>query len=811
MHSIPISFRIIIILFPILLLPMILPAQTVRVIDAETEKPLVGVNVYSKGYSSAGVTNSMGEINISGFEKSNVLIFRYIGYETDSLAYDELQAADFVVALQSRSLSMDDLVVSANRWQQNAKKVPMSIATVTPEQVQFQNPQTAADLLEVSGEVFVQKSQLGGGSPMLRGFATNRVLLSVDGVRMNNAIFRSGNLQNVISLDANSIGQTEVIFGPGSVIYGSDAIGGVMSFKTLQPKFSTGSKARITGNGMVRVSSANEERTGHVDVNIGLQKWAFLSSVTVSDYDAQRMGSNGPDDFLRRERVIRANGEDIVVDNDSPEDQLPTGFSQLNAMQKFRFRPNSRWDLNLDIHYSTTGDIPRFDRLIERRDGQFRKAEWFYGPQQWFMGNFHTSWFAQNSMFDNLKTTIAFQDYEESRKDRNFNSPLFRNREEEVKIFSANFDFQKEISPKGTLFYGLEGVLNWVDSDASVTNIETGETNPAQTRYPDGSTWQSYAGFINYEHDFSPRLNLTAGARYNQYLIDAPFSDRFFDFPFDEAENSEGALTGSLGSVFRPDESWKINAHISTGFRAPNIDDIGKVFDSEPGSVVVPNPNIDAEYAWNFEMGVRKSFGNQFSIDVTGFYTILNDALVRRDFTFNGQDSIRFDGTLSQVQALRNASDAWVWGIQGGIDWQATSAFSVKSRINFQEGEQEDENGNNFALRHVAPLFGRTQFILEPLGSKYKVELNLMYNGSIPFEDLAPSERGKPHLYATDENGNPFSPAWYTLNLKTSYQINEKVSVNFGLENMTDQRYRTYSSGIAAPGINAIAAIRASL
>jgi hemoglobin/transferrin/lactoferrin receptor protein len=119
---------------------------------------------------------------------------------------------------------LNEVVISANRWEQNLREVSSRVTKVGAQQIQFQNPQTAADLLGLSNQVFIQKSQLGGGSPMIRGFATNRVLLVVDGVRMNNAIFRSGNLQNVISLDANAIEETEVIFGPGSVMYGSDAI-----------------------------------------------------------------------------------------------------------------------------------------------------------------------------------------------------------------------------------------------------------------------------------------------------------------------------------------------------------------------------------------------------------------------------------------------------------------------------------------------------------------------------------------------------------------------------------------------------------
>ncbi|HMR57759.1 MAG TPA: TonB-dependent receptor plug domain-containing protein, partial [Cyclobacteriaceae bacterium] len=114
---------------------------------------------------------------------------------------------------------LDEVVVSVNRWEQNQREISTRVTKISPALIQLQNPQTSADMLGLSNQVFIQKSQLGGGSPMIRGFATNRVLLVIDGVRMNNAIFRSGNLQNVISLDANAIQNTEVVFGPGSVVY----------------------------------------------------------------------------------------------------------------------------------------------------------------------------------------------------------------------------------------------------------------------------------------------------------------------------------------------------------------------------------------------------------------------------------------------------------------------------------------------------------------------------------------------------------------------------------------------------------------
>lgn len=784
-------------------------SQTITVLDEESQKPLPGVNIFTPDRSVAAVTDKAGEAPGNKFQNAETIIFSFVGYQRIRLSYEELGNRDFTVELSQESISLDQMIVSSNRWRQSTREVPVSVAQVTPEEARLQNPQTAADLLGVSNEIFIQKSQMGGGSPMIRGFATNRVLLVVDGVRMNNAIFRGGNLQNVISLDANAIENTEIVLGPGSVTYGSDALGGVMSFNTLSPKLSLGDTPRIESNTLTRVASANWEKTGHFDLNLGYDKLGSVTSLTYSDYGNMRMGSDGPDDYQRPEYVRQGNGQDLVLTNKRPNIQKPTGYSQLNLMQKFRYRPTERMDLKLGVHYSTTSNLPRYDRLTERENGQFRKAEWYYGPQQWFMTNFDGTYYSDSELFDQLKTTVAFQDYEESRNDRGFRDPNFRNREEHVRAYSVNFDFEKQLTDESTLFYGLEGVVNKVYSKAHVTNINTGARSSASTRYPDDSTWQSYAAFLNYKNNLSDKWTITGGLRYNQYLVDADFTDRLVDFPFDKAELNRGALTGSVGAVFRPAESWQINAHVSTGFRAPNIDDIGKIFDSEPGSVIVPNPNLDPEYAYNAELGVQKIFAGKLKLDVAAFHTILDNAMARRDFTLGGRDSVMYDGTLSQVQAIQNVASARVYGIQASMEYQITPALNLSSHINFQEGEEEGENGRDVPVRHVAPTFGSTHLTYEP--GSWKLDFYADYNGEIPYSDLAPSERGKPHLYALNANNNPYAPSWYTLNAKVLYRISDTVTLNFGLENITDQRYRPYSSGIAAPGRNVIFGIRGHL
>lgn len=707
---------------------------------------------------------------------------------------------------------LNDVVVSANRWEQNLREVSSRITKITPQLIQFQNPQTSADLLGISNQVFIQKSQLGGGSPMIRGFATNRVLLVVDGVRMNNAIYRSGNLQNVISFDANAVEETEVIFGPGSVIYGSDAIGGVMDFHTLKPKLSVTDKVTFSGNAFGRYSSANTEKTGHLDFNIGLNKWAFTTSVSYGDYDDLKMGSNGPEEYTRPDYQVRdENGNDIAVTNPDPNVQVPSGYDQLNLMQKVRFKPSDILDISYGFHFSETSDVPRYDRLILKSGGGvFTSAEWYYGPQEWMMHSLNLLYTKSTSLFDQVKLTAAYQDYSESRHNRNFtggNRNRMTERFENVKALSFNLDFDKQLNGKSSLFYGAEFVNNKVGSTAQRRDIVTGALSPISTRYPDGSEWRSLAAYATLRHNLNEKVIVNAGARFNYVHTYAPYDTTFFDFPFTEATLKNSAVNWNLGLVYSPVETWKLYGNISTGFRAPNVDDIGKVFDSQPGSVVVPNPDLEPEYAYNFEAGFAGKLSKQITFDASAYYTLLTNAIVRGDYTFNGQDSIDYDGTLSNVLALQNITEVKVYGVQAALTIDFTSSLQLFSIINYQKGKEKSiEDGQYYSPTHVAPLFGTTQVRFKK--PKYQVMLYANYNGEIAYDDLALTERADSHLYAKDENGNPYAPSWFTLNLKGSYQLAKFVGLDAGLENIFDKRYRPYSSGITAPGRNFIATLR---
>jgi hemoglobin/transferrin/lactoferrin receptor protein len=790
------------------LCPLTLLGQTLVIKDKNTNAPIENVLIQNSTLTKVAMSNSKGQADISAFKEVEKIEIRRLGYKTEIVSYSALEQAGFVMLLTEANVSLDQVVIAATRWSQSKLDVPSRIINVSATDIALQNPQTAADLLGVSGEVFIQKSQQGGGSPMIRGFATNRLLYTVDGVRMNTAIFRSGNIQNVISLDPFAMENVQVLFGTGSIIYGSDALGGVMSFQTLTPQLSTEEKPLTAGKAVMRYSSANNEKTGHFDLNIGWKKWALVSSFSSNDFGDLRMGTNGQKEYLRTSYVQRQGNTDVVVTNEAPLVQKPSGYEQINLMQKIRFRPTEKWDFQYAFHYSATTSYSRYDRLLRLRSGQPRSAEWNYGPQIWMMNHLNITHYGDNKLYDQMSIRLAGQFFEESRIERDLNRPTRFIKVEKVKAYSANFDFVKTID-KHKFFYGGEAVINDVESFGTDENITNNTMVVGASRYPNAQ-WSSYAAYLNYQFRASEKLLLQGGVRYNQFGIEADFTNNlpFYPFPFSKANLNNGALTGSLGLVYNPSPDWSVHLNGATGFRSPNVDDIGKVFDSQPGSVVVPNPDLKAEYAYNAEIGIAKVLGEAVKIDVTAYYTLLNNALVRRNFTLNGQDSIVYNNSKSRVQAIQNAAKASVYGVQASLEIKTTSGFGFFSQFNYQKGEEELDDESTSPLRHAAPWFGMTR--LSYTIPKLNVQFYAMYSGEVSYNNLSAEGRATDYIYAIDANGRPYSPSWLTLNFKTLYQLNENLSLSAGIENLTDLRYRPYSSGIVAPGRNFILALRAN-
>jgi hemoglobin/transferrin/lactoferrin receptor protein len=742
------------------------------------------------------ISNANGKVTlVKEVELTDSITFQHSSFITLKLAFADILENKNVVLMDRKSISLKEFTVSANDWNEKVDELPLRVSSIHRDALSYQ-PGTSADLLANTGQLSVQKSQQGGGSPMFRGFAANSILLVYDGVRVNNAIFRSGNLQNIILFDAKAMESAEVLFGPGSIVYGSDALGGVIDFRTISPKYSNDSTLLISGVASLGLGTAAKEGNGHVHFSLANDTYSSFTSFSFSQFGDLRMGVNGPDDYLRPFYQDRISNKDTLITNSNDRDQVSSGYSQINIIQKFGLKLSEAVEMGLHFSFAQTTDVPRYDRLIQPSGAGLRYGEWYYGPNTWFDGGLSLYSEKKNRFFNQMKTRLDYQFYVESRHDRRFNSLEKNNRKETVNGINFNLDFIKDFSQKLQLYYGAELWYNLVGSEAFTENIETGVQTETSSRYPSNSDYLNGGAYAMLAYKMADKWMLKGGLRYTNIHISGDFDTTYFPYPETSFKQVNQALTPSIGVIFRRSSDLRIQANIGQGFRSPNLDDIAKVFDSSPGNVVVPNTSLAPEKVWSFDLGATWLVTSKVQLEASGFYTLLYDVMLREAYTFNGQDSIFYDGEYSRVEAIQNLGDGWIYGLEASVNFDLGRYFNIKGNIVYTQGE----DGNGDPLRHVTPLLSSIHFIYQ--SAVFRIDLNGVYNGSIDYENLAPSERDKAYLYAKDDEGNPYSPQWYTLNLQGSWFITKAIRFDLGLENVLNARYRTYSSGIAAAGIN---------
>ena len=278
-------------LFSCLLMASPASAQALQVLDGTSRQPVIGAVLSSKAPARQAATDSTGSVGLAGFPDSALVRVEHISYEPLRIRASALRKLDGPLLLWPRTTELDAFVFSASRFKEPRQDVPEQIDVLARKEIAFDAPQSTGDLLQNSGTVFVQKSQMGGGSPVIRGFEASRVLLVVDGVRMNNAIYRAGHLQDIMTMDPNALERIEVISGPASVVYGSDALGGVVHLMTRSTPFSDSAGTRLFhGGAYARYSTANDERTAHADISLGGHKLSSFTSITASDFGDLRQG-----------------------------------------------------------------------------------------------------------------------------------------------------------------------------------------------------------------------------------------------------------------------------------------------------------------------------------------------------------------------------------------------------------------------------------------------------------------------------------------------------------------------------------------
>lgn len=796
-------------------------AQEVKVLDKETGKPINNVNVFNEKQTFSFSTNENGTVDISSVGDTEELIFSHISYALIRIKKSTLKKKNNVLYLTRGSEQLDEVVLSIFKGKAKTNRIAEQVAVISARKIQELSPQTSADLLASIPGIKVQKSQFGGGSPVIRGMESNRVLLVVDGVRMNNAIYRKGHLQSSITVSPNQLDRTEVIFGPSSVVYGSDALGGVIHYYTKTPKLSEAGE--VNTSLFNRFSSVNNEITTNASVEIGSKKWASFTSISYSSFGDLKMGKNRSHGFSDWGKVFEysenldANFSTTATLNPDPNVQRNTGFNQADLLQKFFVPLSSKTDLKINFQYSTSSDIPRFDRLDEKFGGTLKFAEWYYGPQKRLLISPQISISPENGWMDTGVFTMAYQNVQESRIQRKFGSLDRTYREEQVDIFSINGDFTVALTEDKTrdFNYGFELSHNDVNSNSFGRTLNvlgneiigfSGDFN-VQSRYPDGgSSYMSSALYVGYRQDLNSKSTLNSGIRFTRTNLKATWIDQtFITLPETDISLNNSAFTATLGYVFRPNKNWQLNSVVSSGFRSPNIDDVGRVREKS-GFVTVPNIEVRPEFAYNVEIGLQKYFNDRkFRIGFNTYYTLLDDYIIRDDFSMNGSSTILFDGEVGTIVANQNRGTAYIFGYTTSYQGKISDKISTSGFITYTKGRTYDSNE---PLSSIPPLFG--QFEINYQGEKFQLGTSLRFNNHKDITDFNFTEGIDNHdltpivdANATEDVDKFYgSPSWITLGLNSSYTFSENWKLQGRISNIFDQHYREFASGISAPGRN---------
>ena len=470
--------------------------------------------------------------------------------------------------------------------------------------------------------------------------------------------------------------------------------------------------------------------------------------------------------------------------------------------------------------------MPRFDRLTELRDetdvSDLKFAEWYYGPQNRLLISSQLLIHPNKNWIENGAITVAYQNIGESRIQRKFGSLNRSYREETVNVFSVNGDFSVSLTEdkKRAISYGFEFAYNDVTSNSygKTLNIVNGEIDgfsddfKVQSRYPDGgSNYMSSAVYIDYRQDLSTKSTLNSGIRFTNTNLNATWiDDTFIVLPDNDINANNSAVTATIGYVFRPNKSWQLNSVISSGFRSPNIDDVGRVREKS-GDVTVPNIDVKPEFAYNAEVGIQKYFNDKkFRLGATFFYTLLDSYIIRDSFTINGSDQVEFDGELGNAVANQNRGNAYITGYTANYLGKISNTWNTSGFITYTKGRTYDTKG---PMSSIPPLFG--QFGLNYKKNKIELGADLRFNSKKDIQDFNFREGIDNHdltpiidtsIVDVDETNYVDkyygTPSWITFGVNGRYLINDKLSVQARLTNLFDQHYVEFASGVSAPGRN---------
>tara|TARA_B100001287_G_scaffold147795_1_gene124480 strand:+ start:739 stop:3225 length:2487 start_codon:yes stop_codon:yes gene_type:complete len=799
-----------------------LNSQTITVIDSETETTIPSVLLFNQNKSVSKLTDFEGKISIDIFNKNDSITLTHISYKEEKFSFSELKKLS-TIKLTMKSRGLDEVVLSVARNKQNLKSLSKKVSIINKKTIELENPKTSAELLYHAGGIHIQKSQAGGGSPVIRGFEANRVLLVVDGVRMNNAIYRSGHLQNAITIDANALERTEIIYGPSSVGYGSDALGGVVHFYTKTPRINNSKFFNYYKSVSYNVN--NKTKINNYSLELSKRKWASYTSYTKSYFGDIVMGKNRNHGFKGWglvEYYSKNNGNNFYENqsiNNNPNIQKNSSYKQRDFTQKFNFITGENSNLILNFQYSNSSNISRFDKLSEiTSDGNLKYAQWYYGPQKRLLSSIKLN-LAGGKIYDSASLIASFQKINESRNSRKFGSLNLKSQDEDLRVFSINTDFSKNLNEINSLAYGFELTNNKLNSTAKNFELVTENNKVIErsyskglSRYPsDGSEYGSVAAYFEFRKKISSQTNLSIGTRYSLVDISASWDKNFlmdnnlysFFRQFEDLNFTNSAITTSIGLSQITNNFNKISINLSSGFRAPNIDDVGKIRENS-GILTVPNAKLKPENAYTIDLGFNR-YDKAFSYNFNLYFTLLNRTIGRDlfydydDTTTQNPITVLYDNEEVITMGNYNLGNSSVYGFNFDANYSFDEYFYLIGNLTYTKG---DIVYNDFPMPSIPPLFGSLKLRFQK--NNFNIQLKYKFSQSKSADNYSfggeDSLDETPFVYEDGEIKYLGMPEWGIFQLSSLFRVSKKMKAQLLLDNIFDIHYREFASGISSPG-----------
>jgi len=734
-----------------------LAAQSITGIVTQKDSGLPISDVYVKVLNStqATVTDIHGRFKLTDPPADSRIKLSALGFA--DVEY-EIGVDTVRIQMERSSVYLDNqIVITARRFEENQFNVAEAVSVVDGNQLRQYVPRSTPEALIGSAGIWVQKTNHGGGSPIIRGLAGNQILLLVDGIRMNNATYRYGPNQYLATIDPGLIDRMEVTRGNGSVLYGSDAIGGVVQVISKAPRFQTGSRT-------VRGALEGKWTSGDMEKSIR----------TELEWNNRKIAAHGGFSF-------REFGD--VIAGGSLGKLSPTGYSEQAGDAKVLIRTGNNGLITSAFQIHKQREVPRYDQV---QQGGYSKYDFDPQTRQLAYVRWETS--GSKAVLNSIRVTGAINRTTEGVTSQKNASSEVKNQRDLVNEWSGTVEIHSVFNRGWQSQSGVEWYFDQVDSKASVKNLSTNEENKIRGSYADGATAANFAVFSAHTLDVE-RMSLSAGLRFNRVVL------KVDDATFGSQRLSPDALIGNLGVAYNLYEDLRVVASASTGFRAPNVDDVSKFGAVESTVFEIPSGNLSPERAKTLEAGFKIDSRN-FSGSAVAFYTRLHGLIERVPSSYEGNDSIE----NRRVYQKQNVAESDLRGIETEGEIKFSSRLSLYGNFTYTHGENTSKNE---PMRRIPPAFGKLSI---RYADKNGFWIHFDYASAGAQSRLSKGDVSDARISVRLKNGA--MPGWNIFNLHVGYTY-KSFTVAVAGQNLFDQPYRVYGSGIDGYGRSASLSLRA--